>query len=77
MIATSRNMVHGALRTIIIHEKKKKYWIKRVRLTHWGLVNMDISVADDPGNAKDQGISSHGIAIALSKYSGLSRGEVK
>ena len=40
MIATSHNMVHGALRTIIIH--KKEYWNKRVRLTHRGPVNMDI-----------------------------------
>ena len=40
MIAISHNMVHGALRTIIIH--KKEYWNKRVRLTHRGPVNMDI-----------------------------------
>ena len=40
MIATSHNMVHGALHTIIIH--KKEYWNKRVRLTHRGPVNMDI-----------------------------------
>ena len=40
MIATSHNMVHGALRIIIIHIKE--YWNKRVRLTHRGPVNTDI-----------------------------------
>ena len=40
MIVISHNMVHGALRTIIIH--RKEYWNKRVRLTHRGPVNMDI-----------------------------------
>ena len=40
MIATSHNMVYGASRTIII--LKKEYWNKRMRLTHRGLVKMDI-----------------------------------